>query len=369
LGLGYKKNGKIILNPVHCSFEMPHYRDLPYHLVEITSENYNRLANGEVILPIFTAMGCPYKCTFCMAPAVYEKIKGKKWSSYSNELVLEHIEYLMEKYEFQRLQIYDDDSFVDLDKLHELLTEYIKKGFNRKFKLDFRGARVNELDKMDDDFYRLMVQANVELLAIGAESGSNRSLKKMKKGITVEQTIRVNQRFAKYPSLKPHYNFFSGIPGETIEDLIKTKELVLRLVKDNPNCYLGVGADWKPLPGSEMTDDAVRHYGLKLPKSLADWAAVDSFDAKKIVHPWYTKEIDNMIRLLQIAGQLLDKKIRDYRKDMGLVLGNLVYFAAILYRPILLFRLRFNFTALLLEARLLRLFFRYLGKLFAPKKN
>lgn len=349
LGLGYKEKGEVKVNPPRCEFEMPDFRDLPYDLVDINSDNYNRMANGETVLPIFTAMGCPYQCSFCMSPYVYRKVKGRKWITYSNDNVLDHIEYLLKKYEFSRLQVYDDDSFVDLDRLRQLLLGYIERGFHKKLKLDFRGARINELDKMDDELLHLMVNANVELLAIGAESGSEHSLKLMNKGITVEQTVRVNKKLARFPSLKPHFNFFCGIPGETIEDLYETKELILRLVRDNRNCYLGVGADWKPLPGTAMTDTAVREYGLTLPSSLAGWAAIDSFDAPKITHPWYTKEMNNVIKLLQIAGMLLDRKISDYRKELGPITGRLIYVASLVYKPILLLRLRHNFSSFLIE--------------------
>ena len=142
LGLGYKENGKVILNPPRCSFEMPYFGDLPYHLIDIKKDNYHRLANGKIVLPIFTAMGCPYKCSFCMSPTVYKKVKGKKWVAYDNDEVLDHVEFLLQRYDFQRLQIYDDDSFADLERLYALLTGYIKRGLNLKLKLDFRGARV-----------------------------------------------------------------------------------------------------------------------------------------------------------------------------------------------------------------------------------
>jgi len=369
LGLGYKENDKIILNSTMCSFEMLDFHDLPYHLVNITGSNYNRLNNGEVIFPVFTAVGCPYKCAFCMSPAVYKKIKGKKWIPYETDFVIGHIEYLMKKYDFQRLQIYDDDSFVDINRMFNLLSEYVRKGFHEKFKLDFRGARINELDRMDNGFLNLMVKANVDLLAIGVESGSDRILKKMNKGITVEQTIRVNQKIAKFSSLKPHYNFFCGVPGETMESLIETKDLILKLLKENPNCYLGVGADWKPYPGSVMADKAVEEYGLSLPDNLFGWAAIDSFDADKLVHPWYTKEMNNMIKLLQIAGQALDNKIKEFKKDMGFIFGNLIYFLSMLYKPVLLLRLKYNFTSFLLEYDLKNYLFQHMGKLMVRIKT
>lgn len=362
IGLAYKEDGRVQMNPPLCAFEMPDFRDLPYQLVDMNSDKYNRLSNGEFLIPIFTAFGCPYKCSFCMSPAVYKKIKGKKWAPYDLEEVFQHIDSLMDKYCFKRLQIYDDDSFVDLDRLHKFLSGYIERGFHEKLVLDFRGARINELDKMDDDFYALMVKANVELLAIGAESGSPATLKKMNKGITVEQTIRVNQKFAKHPTLKPHYNFFCGVPGETYEDLLKTKELILILVRDNPHCYIGVGADWKPLPGSEMTELAVEEFNLNLPSSLEEWALIDSFDAIKLVHPWYTTRMNNMIMLLQLSGMFLDKRFKDYRKDFGFVLGNTVYLLSLLYKPILRLRLRFNFASLLLEYKAMRFSIQTIGK-------
>ena len=350
LGLCYKKDGEIHAGPLQCSFEMLDFRDLPYHLVDISGQNYNRMGDGAVAFPIFTSMGCPYKCTFCMSPAVYAKIEGKKWIPYPVEEIIAHVEYLLARYDFQRLQVYDDVSFVDLERMRAFLQEYIRRGFHRKLKLDFRGVRINELDRMDDEYLALMVEAGVELMAIGVESGSDRVLKEiMNKGITVEQILRVNRKLARFPSLKPHYNFFCGVPGETLDDLMKTRDLLLQLCEDHPGCYLGVGADWKPLPGSRMTEDAVEHYGLELPRDLEGWIAIDSFDAEKIVHPWYTRRTNNMIKLLQIAGQLLDRKVEDYHRNVGPILGRLLLVGAVLYRPFLRFRVKRGFTAFLVE--------------------
>ena len=367
-GLGYKVKNETVLNQVQCSFEMLDYRDLPYHLVDISGEKYNRLGNGEIIFPIFTAVGCPYKCNFCMSPAVYKKIKGKKWIPNSVDYVMEHIEYLKAKYSFKRLQIYDDDSFVDLERMRCFFKAYIEKGYHKEFKIDFRGARINELDRMDDEFLSLMVTAGVEIMAIGVESGSDKILKLMNKGIHVEQILRVNEKLSRYPSLKPHYNFFCGIPGESFETLIETKEVLLQMIDTHPGCYLGVGADWKPLPGSVMTERAVEEYHLQLPGSLEAWAKIDSFDADKLEHPWYTKEINNMIKLLQLAGQFLDNKIFDFQKELGPILGKAVQLLANLYKPVLRFRLKYNFTTFLIEYRIKIFALRSVGKLMRAFK-
>lgn len=369
LGLGYKESGKIFLNNPQTSFEMLDFHDLPYDLVDISGKTYNRLKKEDLVFPIFTSMGCPYNCNFCMSPAVEKKIKGKKWIAYDVEYVLGHIEYLSQRYQFNRIQIYDDVSFVDLDRMRDFLTGYIKRGYNKKYKIDFRGARINELDRMDHEFFRLLVNANVELMLVGMESGAPRILKLMNKGITVEQIISVNRKMAKYPSLKPNYNFFCGIPGETVEDLIQTKNILIQLIREHPRCYLGIGAHWKPIPGSVLTELAVKDYGLNLPASLEEWSVIDSIDAREIVHPWYTFKMRKMIDLLALSGAVLDRKAEDLTINLGPVIGRAFYYMILLYRPFLRLRLKFNFTAFLLETKLYKLVVTNFGRLLASKKN
>lgn len=348
LGLGYKDNGEIKLAPAQDCFEMLDFKDIPYQLVDISGTKYNRLQSGELIFPIYTSMGCPYKCRFCMSPIVYQKIRGGKWVSHDVKDVLDHIEYLSKNYSFRRIQIYDDDSFVNQERMREFFIQYIKRGYHIKYKLDFRGARINELNKMDDQFLQLMVKAGVELLCIGVESGSLRILKLMGKNITPEQILRVNRKLSKYPSLKSHYNFFSGIPGERYEDLVETKELLLQLVKDHPRCYLGAGCHWKPVPGTQLTDTAVKDYGYNLPTCLEEWAEIDILDASPPTYPWYTKKIVRMINLLALEGLVLDSKVKDFSSSFGWI-GKIIYFINWCYRPFILLRLKFNFSSFLFE--------------------
>ena len=352
IGLGYKRENRIFLNQETCQFEMLDYRDIPYHLIEPDLEYYNRFQGKEIFFPVFTAVGCPYQCAYCMSPGVYRKIKGKKWVPFSIDSVLDHIGYLMQKYDFTRLQVYDDDTFVKLDRMKEFLLKYIERGYNEKLKLDFRGVRINELDRMDDEYLRIMTEANVEVMLIGVEAGSDRILKHLKKGIKVEQILRVSKKLNEYPSLKPNYNIFCGTPGETYEDLVETKNLMESLALDNSSCTIGLAADWKPMPGTVLTALAVSEYSLKLPETLEGWAKIESFDAKKIEHPWYTKRINDYIKLLQVSGLLIDKKVELLEKEMcdnRFNLFRVLFLMAKMYRPFLRLRLKYNYSVFLIE--------------------
>lgn len=361
-GLGYKQNGKIVLNPQMSHFEVLDYRDIPYDLVNVDATLYNRMKSGKLIFPFYSSMGCPWNCTFCMAPATYKIVKGKKWQPYDVNTILENLEYLESRYPIEVFQDYADESFIELDRMKDFLNGYIQRGFADKYKLDFRGVRINDLDKMDDEYLELMVRANVGMMFIGVESGSDRVLGIMKKNITTEQIIRVNKKLARFPKLKPHYNFFSGIPGESEESLRETANLLLQLVQDHPGCYLGYGAHWKPIPGSAITQTAVEEYGYQLPETLEEWAEIDSFDAATPNYPWYTKKMASQINLLGIAGLLLDAKTNDFTPNMGPIIGKLVRLLIYLYRPFLRFRLRHNFSNLLLEEKIKTFALRNVGK-------
>lgn len=371
LGLGYKESNKIFLNPPQTGFEILDYRDVPYHLVDISGKRYNRMNTGELVFPIFMSMGCPYQCTFCEAPARVRRLGDKKWVSLSVDSVLDHIQYLSERYEFKELQVYDDESFINLQAMRELLTKYIDRGYHKRFRLDFRGIRFNDVDRMDDDYLRLIADAGTQYMFIGLESGSPRMLKLMKKQIQVEQILRVNRRLANFPSLKPNYNFFCGLPGETYESLLETKEVLLRLVKDHPACYLGHGGHWKPIPGTEVTEMAVKEYNLKLPTTVDGWAKVDTllYDESVPDYSWYTPQIKGMIKLLTLAALILDGKAFDLYGNLTRGLGLIAIFLVKVYRPLLRLRLKFNFTQFLVEMHIHKLSKRKVGRFLKQKFN
>ncbi len=355
-GLSYKKEGKIYHNPILDKHEMPSYKDIPYHLIDIKWDKFSRFDTENRVFPIFTSFGCKYNCAFCISPTLYSKME-QRWTPYPVEEVLEHIEMAVKKYGANYISITDDDSFVDLDRMHTLFEEIKKRDLH--ISISFRGARINELDKMDTDYFRLMEEVGVKEFAIGAESGSNRALRLMHKGITVEQTIRVNRKLAHFSNLRPHYNIMTGIPGETLEDLKMTKNLMLKLVKENPYCLIGAAADFKPIPGSRLFDVSIEEYKLKPPKTLEEWSQYDSFDAY-IYHPWYEKSAKQYINMMQVTSYFIDDKlIKEMTSSKPIY--KIIRMVAKFYKPLAFFRLKNNITIFLIEYKLMKLVLRFLA--------
>lgn len=348
LGLSYKTAaGTPVHNPRSMEFERLNYRDIPYHMFDLNHPSYHRSYNGRRMFSIFTSEGCPYKCTFCMTPATFKHFNGKRWIAYPEDEVIEHISFLVHTYGAKHICVLDDTSFVNLPRMRQLLTTLCTRKLN--ITLEFRGARINELNKMDDAFMQLMVDAGVRIVMVGVESLSDRLLKEMQKGITNEMVFKVNQHLARFPQIIPNYNFIFGMPGETYEDLLETKEGILRIIHDNPMAYIGFGSDWRPIPGSVMLEKAQRDYNFHVPESVDDWIAMDTLDAAKVVHPWYTPAQNQLIKLLQVASFVIDDKVIKESKGNNTLLFIMLRFLSRLYKPIAFFRLRTNFHALLVE--------------------
>ena len=118
-------------------------------------------------------------------------------------------------------------------------------------------------------------------------SGSQRILDLMKKGITVEETIKANQRCIKH-GIVPAFALVIGYPTETFQDIEKTIDLGFRLKRENPLAELESMATYTALPGTPDYQLSLRH-GLCPPNSLEGWAdwIFDDYDIEGIKLPWY----------------------------------------------------------------------------------
>ena len=362
-GLSYRTQRDLIVhNPRSVEFERIHYSHIPYDMINVDSPHYRRLYKGDAqrLFSIFTTVGCPYKCTFCISPTLYEVIKGKKWLGDPEEEVIEHIEMLIARYQASHITVIDDTSFVSIKRMQRIFERILER--NIIIHLEFRGARINEVDKMDDYFLDLMARVGVRVLQIGVETMSQRMLDLFEKNITKEQIFRVNRNLARHPNVKPVYNFLFGAPGETYADLLETKEGILQLLRENPQAYVGFGGDWKPVPGSKLLDVAITDYHYCAPVSLDDWIQVDTSDAtKKLYYPWYTPRQNNLIKFLQVSSFVIDDKMVRESHNNHSPLFIILRLMARTYKPIALLRMKFDFYDWMFEYALWQITVRFLA--------
>lgn len=342
-GLVYRDEaGQPVLVPTVDAFEFIDYRDIPYHLIEADLDRYGQLDSGKRIFPMYSVMGCPYKCAFCSSPAQYAGIK-RKYQPLTTDAVADHIQYVVERYKANYIYFIDDDSFAKLKHVEDIIDEINRRGI--KVGLGFRGARVNEIKRMSDEFLSKLAAAGTDIMHIGAESGSQHILDLIRKDCTVDDILEVNRKMARHPEIKTAYNWIVGLPTETIDDLRASQKLMLQLIDENPQTVLFIPNKFRPLPGTELFKLALEH-GYKKPEKLEDW--VDAEAEGSYRPPWYSDETNRTIQMMQVVSYFVDDKIN--KVDVGDTLKyRVARWAATLYAPIARLRLRHGISAFLWE--------------------
>ena len=98
MGVSYKKDKKIFHNKRSSEHEKIYFKELPYHLIDIDNKGYRRANTGKLVFSLYSSIGCPYHCSFCIHPEVYNIINNPKWYPISPEEVVDHIEYAINKF-------------------------------------------------------------------------------------------------------------------------------------------------------------------------------------------------------------------------------------------------------------------------------
>ncbi len=344
-GVSWRNNDAIRSNPDRQqSFEHIDFVDIPYHLIHDYSP-YGQLDQDKRIFSMYSALGCPYQCTFCSSPAQYRPISGKKWIPLDHNHIVDHVQYVVDRYDANYIYFIDDDSFPKLDHVENIIDTIKDRGIN--VGLGFRGARINEIKRMSHSFLDKLVSGGTDIMHIGAESGSDRILKMLKKNCTFDEITECNRKLAEHPEITAAYNFIMGLPTETMADLKRTRDLMLRLVEDHPNCILFQPNKFRPLPGTELYLQAQEEWGYEMPDTLQAWSEIET-EGDPITNQWYEEGMREFGNMLLVTSYFVDNKIEKTTQGTTMF-TKLARFANRLYRPIAQFRIRRGISAFLIE--------------------
>ena len=277
-GLGWKKtNGALHINPEGASPDINNLPAIPYHLVDIedyTTPSQFLYPGVSRLLPFQGSRGCPFKCTFCSEPAI-----TKVYRMMRPELFYERAIEVVQRYNLNHLTFYDEEFFVNA-KWATRIAELINGQFTWWVQ-----SRADDLLRID---LKKMERCGMLIVAPGLESGSNRMLKWIKKGETVEQYLTANKRLAE-TAIIPQYNFIIGFPGESQEELNETVDLALQIMEDNPLAVINSFSPFTPLPGTELLDISVKEFGFKLPDTLEGWVGISR---RRLPTPWMREKLE-----------------------------------------------------------------------------
>lgn len=214
-GLSFKKDNQIIHNESRPFIE--DLNTLPYPCRDSFLNDTRYLDFGHLI----TGRGCPFSCAYCASQQLWGRTV--RFRSVSN--VISELEYLKTNYNPSIIHFADDTFTLDKDRAKEICQQIINRRLGIKWVCDTR------VDCLDEELVALIKSAGCIRVKIGVESGSNRILKAMQKGITKEQ-VRKAVDWIKKEGLPLTVYLMIGFPQETNEDLQQTIELARELDAD-----------------------------------------------------------------------------------------------------------------------------------------
>ncbi len=246
-GVIFRKDMRIIKNPPRVL--ITDLDSLPFPARKLLGDENNYIPppatyKRKPVAVIMTSRGCNRRCIFCFQ-IDKERKSGIRYRSIEN--VLEEIELCLRQ-GYREIKFIDDTLAADYDRAMQLAEEIKARRLDFTW---FASACVNQIDK---HLLKAFKDVGCWAILFGAESGVQKNLNTLKKGITLEQ-IRKAVRAAKDVGLKVFTPFLFGIPGETYEEGLKTIEFACELDPDVANFH-----SLTPFPGTELYDN-IEKYG------------------------------------------------------------------------------------------------------------
>src|SRR6185312_3433667 len=220
-GLAFKNNGEITKTKRRSVLR--ELDNLPFPAWDIIDiEPYRNLwlkSVGYFSMNMGTTRGCPFKCNWCAKP-----IYGNRYNSRSPQNVVKELLLLKQQYHFDHIWFCDDIFGLKPGWVNEFADLVQKEELNFRFKIQ---SRVDLL--LQEDNIKALARAGCDNVWMGAESGSQKVLDAMDKGITIDQIAEAT-RLLKKNSIKPSFFIQFGYPGETKEDIDKTMAMINSLL-------------------------------------------------------------------------------------------------------------------------------------------
>ena len=229
------------------------------------------------VTTILTSRGCPFHCIFCHRPHL-----GKMFRPRSPENVIRELEQIRDL-GIREVTFYDDTFAVDRARVVRICELILKN------KLNLRWDMRTRVDLVDYELLNLLRKAGCKQIRYGVECSDNTTLRKIGKGITVEQAKQAVE-WTKKAGIEMLTYFILGSPGETAEHWERTIEFSKQL---NPDyCYFAI---LTPYPSTPLYKTWMQGIGETDGRNRTDHWLDFALKPREIETPYYQDFVDRKV--------------------------------------------------------------------------
>ena len=223
--------------------------------------------HGFFSMNMVSSRGCPYKCNWCAKP-----IYGNSYHARSAVRIAEEMLYLKQTYRPDHIWFADDIFALSARWTREFADAVERLGAQIPFKMQSR------CDLMTRDSVAALKRAGCAEVWMGAESGSQRILDAMEKGIRVADICQARRSLAQH-GIRAGWFLQFGYPSEEWEDI----EATIRIVREMRPNDIGVSVSY-PIAGTKFYQLVASQMGNK-----KNWS--DSGDLAMMFQGTYSSEL------------------------------------------------------------------------------
>ncbi|MEA2261082.1 MAG: anaerobic magnesium-protoporphyrin monomethyl ester cyclase [Acidobacteriaceae bacterium] len=169
-----------------------------------------RDAHGKGSVNFITARGCPYKCRWCS-----HQVFGQTHRRRNPLLVVDEVEWLLNTYSPDMVWVSDDVFTIN----HAWLRTYAAEMRSRNLRIPFEC--ISRADRLNPEMLDLLAELGCFRIWIGSESGSQRILDSMDRGVKIEQ-VQQAVAMSRERGIQSGMFLMWGYEGEELEDIEAT---------------------------------------------------------------------------------------------------------------------------------------------------
>jgi anaerobic magnesium-protoporphyrin IX monomethyl ester cyclase len=182
-----------------------------------------RTHHGSGSVNFITARGCPFRCNWCS-----HQVFGQSHRRRDPVLVVDEVEWLLNKYSPDMAWVSDDVFTIN----HAWIRAYAAEMKKRNLRIPFEC--ISRADRLSAEMLDLLAELGCFRIWIGSESGSQRILDAMDRGVRVEQ-VQSAVRMTRERGIQSGMFLMWGYEGEELEDIEAT---VRHVSTSNPDVFL-----------------------------------------------------------------------------------------------------------------------------------
>jgi anaerobic magnesium-protoporphyrin IX monomethyl ester cyclase len=290
----------------HTTDRPPQVEDLdslPWYPYELFPMYYYRMLqlprseNTDFCMPMMSARGCTFKCTFC-----YRMDPG--YRKRNPEALLNEVEFLYKTYGITRITFQDDLLMSSVAHTVEVCNEFIKR------KLPVTWDCNGRLNYCSPELLHLMKQAGCVFINYGIESMDQNVLNSMKKGLSPKMIIKGIEDTLD-EGISPGFNFIFGCIGDNRETLKKSVEFLLKYDDFSQKRTI---RPVTPYPGSPLYHTAIQMGLLNKDKPAEDFYEHKHLNSDLICSNFTEMSDDEFYDCLKWANKKLMKNFYDQQK-------------------------------------------------------